>query len=73
MDDWIDVGVFARASGDAEEKEKVLYLEQQRVTADTRSLTVVVDEQPYEAGLDPYNKLIDRIPDDNRKRIADGG
>ena len=48
MDDWIDVGVFARASGDHEEKEKVLYLKRHHVTADAKSLTVVVDEQPYE-------------------------
>lgn len=69
IDDWIDVGVFARASGESEEKEKVLYLQKHRVTADTKSFTVVVDEKPYEAGIDPYNKLIDRIPDDNRKTV----
>jgi len=26
---------------------------------------VVVDEQPTRAGIDPYNKLIDRNSDDN--------
>jgi ABC-2 type transport system permease protein len=24
-----------------------------------------VDQMPTRAGIDPYNKLIDRIPDDN--------
>jgi ABC-2 type transport system permease protein len=69
VNDWIDVGVFTRASGDSEEKEKVLYLQRHHVTAETKSLTVVVDEQPYEVGVDPYNKLIDRTPDDNRKTV----
>jgi ABC-type transport system involved in multi-copper enzyme maturation permease subunit len=69
VNDWIDVGVFTRASGDSEEKEKVLYLQRHHVTAGAKSLTVVVDEQPYEVGVDPYNKLIDRIPDDNRKTV----
>ena len=27
--------------------------------------TVLVDSQPTRAGIDPYNKLIDRIADDN--------
>lgn len=29
----------------------------------------MVDAAPFEVGLDPYNKLIDRTPDDNRKRV----
>ena len=34
-------------------------------------MTVVVDEAPYEAGFDPYNKLIDRVSADNRQaRLA---
>ena len=27
--------------------------------------TVVVDQKPTRGGIDPYNKLIDRISDDN--------
>ncbi|WP_349261134.1 ABC transporter permease/M1 family aminopeptidase [Povalibacter sp.] len=69
VDDWMDVAVFARAPGDAEDKERVLFLEKQRVTPQTKQITVVVEEEPYEVGLDPYNKLIDRIPDDNRKAV----
>ena len=29
-----------------------------------------VKQQPYEAGFDPYNKLIDRVSTDNRKRVT---
>mgnify|MGYP001796978842 CR=1 FL=1 len=33
------------------------------------TITVTVHGEPYEAGIDPYNKLIDRVSDDNRKRV----
>jgi hypothetical protein len=29
-----------------------------------------VNELPYEAGIDPYNKLIDRVSDDNRMKVT---
>ena len=38
-------------------------------TQPSGTIRVVVDTAPYEVGLDPYNKLIDRIPIDNRKTI----
>jgi aminopeptidase N len=69
IDDWMEVGVFARSPGDDEDKERVLYLQKQHITPETRQISVVVDDEPYEVGLDPYNKLIDRIPDDNRKTV----
>jgi len=31
---------------------------------------VTVDGRPDEVGFDPYNKLIDRVSADNRKRIT---
>jgi hypothetical protein len=33
-------------------------------------LTVTVDAQPQEVGVDPYNLLIDRVPGDNRKQVS---
>jgi hypothetical protein len=35
------------------------------MTQEHETFTIVVDRQPTRAGIDPYNKLIDRIPDDN--------
>jgi ABC-2 type transport system permease protein len=70
LDDWIEVGVFARGPSGKEEDEKVLYLKRHRITSDQPKLTVVVDAEPYEAGFDPYNKLIDRVSSDNRKRVS---
>ncbi|GFE89110.1 ABC transporter permease/M1 family aminopeptidase [Steroidobacter agaridevorans] len=69
LDDWIEVGVFAREEGESERLEKPLYLERKRITQPRGKFTMTVDAMPYEVGFDPYNKLIDRLPDDNRKTV----
>ncbi len=70
LDDWIEVGVFARGPSGKERDEKVLYLQRHHITGAAPELTVTVDGRPDEAGFDPYNKLIDRVSTDNRKRIT---
>jgi aminopeptidase N len=69
IDDMVEVAVFARAPGAGESGERVLFLERRHITEDEPTITVTVDEEPFEAGIDPYNKLIDRVPADNRKRV----
>ncbi|HTB90109.1 MAG TPA: M1 family aminopeptidase, partial [Steroidobacteraceae bacterium] len=59
--DFIDIGVF---SGKKNE-EKPLYMKREKITREHETFTIVVDQQPTRAGIDPYNKLIDRISDDN--------
>jgi ABC-2 type transport system permease protein len=48
----------------------VLYLKKHRIDTAEGKFTVVVDELPYDAGIDPLNKLIDRVSSDNRKRVT---
>jgi ABC-2 type transport system permease protein len=67
LDDWIDVGVFAEGKGD---DEKVLYMQRHRITQGKTTVTVQVDKLPTAAGFDPYNKLIDRVSSDNRKKVS---
>jgi ABC-2 type transport system permease protein len=69
LDDWMQVGVFARPKGAEEAQEKPLYLRAHHITQESGTISVVVADEPYEVGLDPYNKLIDRIPIDNRKTV----
>jgi hypothetical protein len=69
LDDWIEVGAFARAEDQHEDEERTLYLQPHRITQGKGLIRLVLDEAPYEVGLDPYNKLIDRIPIDNRKTV----
>ena len=59
--DYIDIGVFKGAK----DEEKPLYMKREKLTQERQRFTIVVDEQPTRAGIDPYNKLIDRISDDN--------
>lgn len=68
MADLVDVGVFGeREPGN--DLGKPLYLGKHWIRGDT-TFTVVVDREPKKAGVDPYNKLIDREPKDNVKDVA---
>jgi hypothetical protein len=59
--DYIDIGVFSGKK----EHQKQLYLKREKISQEKQTYEIVVDEQPTLAGIDPYNKLIDRISDDN--------
>lgn len=59
--DYVDVGVF---TGTRDELQP-LYMKREKLTGEHHTFTIVVDRQPTLAGIDPYNKLIDRIADDN--------
>jgi len=59
--DYIDIGVFKGKK----DEEQPLYLKKEKLTREHQTFTVVVDQPPTRAGIDPYNKLIDRISDDN--------
>ncbi len=62
VNDLIDIGVLA-------EKDKVLFLEKRRITKPEETFEIVVNEKPAKAGIDPFNKLIDRNPKDNVKSL----
>ena len=59
--DYIDIGVFTGKK----DEEKPLYMKKEKLTQEHQTFTIVVNQQPTRAGIDPYNKLIDRIADDN--------
>jgi len=72
IDDFIDIGVFAAPGATDYVLGKPLLLERRRLRSPSpeepvveQIIEVVVDEAPYRAGIDPYNKLIDRDADDN--------
>ncbi len=58
VNDWMDIGVLD-ADG------KYLYLQKQKIDQEKTNVTITVDKQPAQAGIDPVDKLIDRNPDDN--------
>jgi hypothetical protein len=61
LHDLIDIGVFTGKKGE----EKPLYLKKEWLTEPTQTFEIIVDQPPTLAGIDPYNKLIDRNADDN--------
>ncbi len=70
LDQWIDIGVFGEETEDSPPEGELLYLEKRRITSDTDTIQVIVDRRPVRAGIDPFNKLIDRDPGDNIGRIG---
>ena len=71
IDYMIDIGLFSENLDDAYEgSDHVLYMEKHRIDETTMRIELIVDEQPLYAGIDPYNKLIDRDSDDNLVRVT---
>jgi len=69
-DEAVEIGVFARAKDAKESDERVLLLEKRVLRGENPTVTVTVKEQPFDVGVDPYNKLIDRVARDNRKEVS---
>ena len=67
INDLIDIGIFAAATMDREGRTETnpLYLQKHRLTRGEHSFDIIVKGRPVSAGIDPYNKLIDRRPEDN--------
>lgn len=71
LDYMIDVGVFSKNLDKTfEGSAHVLFMKKERVSASEMTVTVIVDEEPKYAGIDPYNKLIDRNSDDNVQPVT---
>jgi hypothetical protein len=68
--DYIDVGVFAEPTND-QNLGKVLAYQRIKLTKKENTFRFKTKELPYEAGIDPYNYLIDRIPEDNLKKVEE--
>jgi hypothetical protein len=65
----IEIGVFAAPAGSGKEG-KPLYLKKQMVKDGDSTITAVVDGKPAQAGIDPYNELIDKVSSDNRRAVT---
>jgi ABC-2 type transport system permease protein len=65
----IEIGVFA-APKHAGLDGKPLYLQKRLLPSGDSTITVTVDSLPFDAGIDPYNELIDRVSSDNRRPVT---
>ena len=69
LNDWIDIGAFAKPEKD-KKYGKTLYRQRVHLTESKSRQTFTVDGLPDQAGIDPFVLLIDRVPDDNLKKVT---
>lgn len=69
--DWIEIGAFAKPAKDMK-YGKALHRQRILMKSGKATYTFVVDEEPEKAGIDPFRLLIDRVPDDNLKKVSLG-
>jgi len=62
LSDWIDIGVF-------DAQDKPLYMQRHKIDKNESEFTLTVHGVPAKAGIDPWNKLVDRSPGDNTTSI----
>lgn len=67
----IEIGIFGPDGKNqyGMSEKKPLYLEKRWLTPGQHEIEIIVDDLPLKAGIDPYNKLIDRISDDNTVNV----
>lgn len=64
--DWINIGVYSEG---IEGKDSLIYYRKHFINQKDNVISVVVDQKPSKAGIDPLNILIDKHPDDNIEEV----
>lgn len=72
VNDWMDIGVFGSKLVKDKKTETELYLQKRKINKNKMEFEIIVDQEPVKVGIDPYNKLIDRTPDNNTKSLKGG-
>ena len=71
LDEEFEIGVFTAEPGEgAFSSDDVVLFERRPIQSGRQTLTLTVDREPRFAGVDPYNKRIDRNSDDNVMAIS---
>ncbi|NQV93552.1 MAG: hypothetical protein HQ482_00195 [Sphingomonadales bacterium] len=62
----IEIGLFTAKPGrETFNSKDVLYKHRHKITSGPQKIRIVTSKRPLFAGVDPYNKYIDRNSDDN--------
>jgi hypothetical protein len=69
LNDWIDIGAFAKPEK-GRKYGRTLYRDRVHIAQTRSTYTFTVGELPDQAGVDPFLLLVDRIPEDNVKKIT---
>lgn len=70
LGDYIDIAVFPETANKKTLGSPLVY-KRVKLTERENTFTFRVSEKPYQAGIDPYNYLIDRLPNDNVKKVSE--
>jgi hypothetical protein len=66
LDEPFDIGLFTAEPGKRDfDRGDVLALERLRVRSGSQTVRLVAPREPFFAGVDPYNKRVDRNSEDN--------
>jgi len=68
LDDWIEIGAFAKPAK-GKKYGATLHRERIRLSENKRKFRFVTNEYPEQVGIDPFRLLVDRITDDNMKKL----
>lgn len=69
--DYIDIGIYSKEKEEGHEYGRPILVERHKISAADTTFIFVVDELPYEAGIDPNYLLVDRMPEDNVKKVVE--
>ena len=74
MNDYIDIAVFGADGKNKDGRTEVhpLYIQKHRLTAGEHTIELTVTGKPVQVGIDPYLKLMDKMPGDNIKGCSVG-
>ena len=71
IDALLDIGILGEDDPETGVPE-VIYVQKERIDQEQQTFTVNVGQRPVSIGIDPFNKMIDRNPDDNVARASEG-
>jgi hypothetical protein len=69
VNDWIEIGAFAKP-GKGKKFGATLHRARVHITSAKNTFTFITREPPEKAGIDPFLLLVDRVPDDNLKKVT---
>lgn len=73
LNEMFDVGVFTAEPGKSGfDREDVILLERRPIRSGVQTLRFITTREPEFAGVDPYNKWIDRDSNDNVRAVSAG-
>ncbi|MFN4765218.1 MAG: M1 family aminopeptidase [Bacteroidota bacterium] len=70
LNDWIEVGLFSEPAA-GKKHGKSLEIRRFQIRNKKNTYQFITQEKPWQAGIDPYCYLVDRVPADNLKKVRE--